>query len=72
MRLLSLAPRALTAGLFLSVTIAPLLASQGPGTGPGTAGSATQFATAIVIYGGVTLIFATSLVVAIKRRFLKR
>ena len=61
------------AGLFLSVTaMTSALASQGPGTGRGTASAATQLTMAIVIYGGAALILAASLVAVIKQRLLKR
>jgi hypothetical protein len=60
------------AGLFLSVTAtASALASQGPGTGRGTASAAAQLTMAVVIYGGVALITAASLAVALKHRFSK-
>jgi hypothetical protein len=72
MRLLSFAFCALAAGLFLSVPVAPSLASQGPGVIRGTASDATQLMMAIVIYGGVASILAASLAIAIKRRFSRR
>jgi hypothetical protein len=64
---------ALAAGMFLFVTVTTAaLASQGPGTAPGTASSSTQLAMAIVIYGSVALILAAGLAAAIRRRFSKR
>ncbi len=72
MRLSLLRLCVLTAGLFLSVTATPALASQGPGVVRGTASRTTQLTMAIVIYGGAASILAASLVVAIKRRFSRR
>jgi hypothetical protein len=43
-------------------------ASQGPGGGPGTASASTQLVMAIVIYGGVALLFAAGLIGLLKRR----
>jgi hypothetical protein len=53
----------------LALISAPIaLASQGPGGGPGTASASTQLVTAIVIYGGVALLFAAGLIGLLKRR----
>ena len=43
-------------------------ASQGPGTGPGTASSFTQLAMAIVVYGTSALVVGAGLIGAARRR----
>jgi hypothetical protein len=61
--------RAVAAGPLLALISAPIaLASQGPGGGPGTASASTQLVMAIVIYGGVALLFAAGLIGLLKRR----
>jgi hypothetical protein len=42
-------------------------ASQGPGGGPGTAGSLTQLAMAIIVYGTSALVVGAGLVGAVRR-----
>jgi hypothetical protein len=42
-------------------------ASQGPGGGPGTAGSFTQLAIAILVYGTSALVIAVGLIGAVRR-----
>jgi hypothetical protein len=43
-------------------------ASQGPGTGPGTAGALTQLTMAILVYGASALIVGAGLIGALRRR----
>jgi hypothetical protein len=43
-------------------------ASQGPGGGQGTAGSFTQLAMAILVYGTSALLIGTGLIGAMRRR----
>ena len=43
-------------------------ASQGPGGGPGTAGSFTQAAMAIIVYGTSALVVGAGLIGAVRRR----
>jgi hypothetical protein len=44
------------------------VASQGPGTTPGSAGAMTQLAMAIIVYGGAGLVLAAGFVGAIRQR----
>ena len=44
------------------------LASQGPGGGPGTAGSFTQLAMAMIVYGTSALVVGAGLIGAVRRR----
>jgi hypothetical protein len=44
------------------------LASQGPGGGPGTAGSFTQLAMAILVYGTSALVVGAGLIGVARRR----
>ena len=44
------------------------LASQGPGGGPGTAGSFTQLAMAIIVYGASALVVGAGLIGMARRR----
>jgi len=46
----------------------PVFASQGPGTGPGTAGSLTQLAMAVMVYGISALVIAAGLIGAARGR----
>ena len=43
-------------------------ASQGPGTGPGTASHFTQLAMAILVYGASALVIGAGLIGAVRRR----
>jgi hypothetical protein len=43
-------------------------ASQGPGGGQGTAGSFTQLAMAVLVYGAAALVIGTGLIGALRRR----
>jgi hypothetical protein len=43
------------------------LAAQGPGTGAGTASSATQFVLAIIVYGTAALVVAAGLIGAVRQ-----
>jgi hypothetical protein len=45
-----------------------VLASQGPGGGPGTASPFTQLVMAIIVYGGSALIVGAGLIGAMRRR----
>jgi hypothetical protein len=47
---------------------ASALASQGPGGGMGTAGSFTQIAMAVLVYGASALIVGAGLIGALRRR----
>jgi hypothetical protein len=59
---------------FVAVSTLALLAtsaafaSQGPGGGPGTAGSLTQLAMAILVYGTSALVVGAGLIGAARRR----
>jgi hypothetical protein len=44
------------------------LASQGPGTGPGTASGLTQLAIAVIVYGTSALVVAAGLIGAARGR----
>jgi hypothetical protein len=44
------------------------LASQGPGTGPGTASQFTQLAMAILVYGTSLLVVGAGLIGAVRRQ----
>ena len=44
------------------------LASQGPGTGPGTASGLTQLAMAVIVYGTSALVIAAGLIGAVRAR----
>jgi hypothetical protein len=44
------------------------LASQGPGGGMGTAGSLTQMAMAVIVYGASALVIGAGLIGALRRR----
>ena len=50
------------------VSIDAALAAQGPGTGAGTAGSLTQLAMAVVVYGMSALVVAAGLIGAVRGR----
>ena len=43
-------------------------ASQGPGGGMGTAGSLTQIAMAVIVYGASALVIGAGLIGAVRRR----
>ena len=45
----------------------PALASQGPGTGPGTASPVTQLIMAIIVYGTSALVVGAGLIGAARR-----
>jgi hypothetical protein len=51
-----------------AATATPALASQGPGGGPGTAGSFTQLAMAVIVYGSCALLVGVALIGAARRR----
>lgn len=61
------------AALFLTSTAMVLLpagaalASQGPGSGPGTAGPFTQLAMAILVYGTSALVVGSGLIGALRK-----
>lgn len=57
---------ALTLGIALIAADAAL-ASQGPGTSAGTAGSLTQLAMAILVYGASALIVGVGLIGALRK-----
>ena len=61
-----LAIAATPAATLLSADV--LLASQGPGVGPGTASHFTQLVMAIIVYGGSALVVGAALVGALRRR----
>jgi hypothetical protein len=54
-------------GLSTLVNVSAALASQGPGTGPGTATSFTQFAMAVLVYGAAALVVCAGLIGAVRR-----
>jgi hypothetical protein len=58
---------AVCAGAML-LPAASALASQGPGGGMGTAGSLTQIAMAVIVYGASALIVGAGLIGALRRR----
>ena len=60
----TLAATALLAG---SLWAKAVLASQGPGGGPGTASSFTQLAMAIVVYGTSALVIGAGLIGLVRR-----
>jgi hypothetical protein len=47
--------------------ISPVLASQGPGVGPGTASDFTQLAMAILVWGTSALVVGAGLIGAVRR-----
>jgi hypothetical protein len=55
-----------TVASLLCANAAP--ASQGPGVGPGTAGSFTQLAMAVIVYGASALVVGTGLIGMVRRR----
>ena len=55
-----------TAAMLLSTHAA--LASQGPGSGPGTASGFIQFTMAIIVYGTSALVVGGGLISAMRRR----
>jgi hypothetical protein len=52
----------------LLLPVGSALASQGPGGGMGTAGSLTQVAMAVLVYGASALIVGAGLIGALRRR----
>ncbi|MHB8267206.1 hypothetical protein [Bradyrhizobium sp.] len=62
----SVLPAAIAAVLLLPA--ASVFASQGPGGGMGTAGSFTQIAMAVLVYGASALIVGAGLIGALRRR----
>lgn len=66
-----MAPRTIFAPLSISAALfwtSAALASQGPGTGPGTASPFTQLAMAILVYGASALVVGAGLIGAARRR----
>jgi hypothetical protein len=59
---------ALASTLATSLWTGAALASQGPGGGPGTAGSFTQIAMAIIVYGTAAVIVGAGLIGAARRQ----
>lgn len=57
----------LQASLSIPLTLAPALASQGPGTSAGTASSLTQFAMAMLVYGACALVVGAGLIGALRK-----
>ncbi len=51
----------------ITLASAPALASQGPGTVAGTAGSTTQLAMAILVYGACALVVGVGLIGALRK-----
>jgi hypothetical protein len=60
---------ATTPTLVASLATAAAFASQGPGGGPGTAGSFTQLAMAILVFGTSALLVGAGLIGAARRRW---
>lgn len=52
----------------VSLSANAALASQGPGTGPGTASPFTQLVMAIIVYGTSALVVGAGLIGAARRR----
>lgn len=48
--------------------IEQMQASQGPGVMPSTAGTTTQLAMTIIVYGGAAIVVAVGLIGAVRRR----
>jgi hypothetical protein len=65
---LPLSALALASTLATSLWTGAALASQGPGGGPGTAGSFTQIAMAIIVYGTAAVIVGAGLIGAARRQ----
>jgi hypothetical protein len=59
---------AATSTVVASLWTATAFASQGPGGGPGTAGSFIQLAMAILVYGTSALVVGAGLIGAVRRR----
>ena len=59
---------AFAAAIAASLVSDPALASQGPGGGAGTAGSFTQLAMAILVYGTSALVVLAGLIGAARQR----
>jgi hypothetical protein len=60
-------PRLAFAGAML-LSAGSAFASQGPGGGMGTAGSLTQTAMAVIVYGASALVIGAGLIGALRRR----
>jgi hypothetical protein len=54
-------------GLSTLVTASAALASQGPGTSPGTASSFVQLTMATLVYGTAALVVCAGLIAAVRR-----
>jgi hypothetical protein len=52
----------------IALSASPVLASQGPGGGLGTASSFTQLAMAILVWGTAALVVGAGLIGAVRRR----
>ena len=61
-------PRLAIAACAALLPAASALASQGPGGGMGTAGSLTQTAMAVIVYGASALVIGAGLIGALRRR----
>jgi hypothetical protein len=59
---------AVAPAVITSFWAAAAVASQGPGGGPGTAGSFTQLAMAVLVYGTSALVVGAGLIGAARRR----
>jgi hypothetical protein len=59
---------ALASTAMVVLPVHAVLASQGPGGGPGTASSFTQLAMAIIVYGTAALVVGSGLIGALRRR----
>jgi len=59
--------RAGAAASLSTLVAANALASQGPGTGPGTATSFTQLTMAVLVYGAAALVICAGLIGAVWR-----
>jgi hypothetical protein len=54
-------------GLSALLAASTALASQGPGTSPGTASSVVQLAMAVLVYGAAALVVCAGLIGAVRR-----
>jgi hypothetical protein len=54
-------------GMSMLVTVSAALASQGPGTGPGTATGFTRLTMAVLVYGAAALVVCAGLIGVVRR-----
>jgi hypothetical protein len=61
-------PLCAPAGIIALLSASVVFASQGPGTGQGTADHFTQLAMAVLVYGTAALVIVAGLIGAVRRR----